>query len=144
MKAKLAMIFSVGAIAIASCALNSCGVRSLVDPDAGKLTTLRAEQIVGLFLGELGEQPLGRNCSQTGNGRPYTVDGIHEVPAGNSARADIVFKDFTYGWNGCTQLTYSGRGTATFAHYNDGRWVLTGVEFDSHEWKFDQPKYASN
>jgi hypothetical protein len=25
--------------------------------------------------------------------------------------------------------TYSGQGTATLKHYNDGRWVLTGVQF---------------
>lgn len=35
-----------------------------------------------------------------------------------------------YGTEQIGTKTYSGQGTGTFKRYNDGRWVLTGVQFN--------------
>jgi hypothetical protein len=37
---------------------------------------------------------------------------------------------FKYGTQQTKTSTYSGSGVATIKHYNDGRWVLTGVNFN--------------
>ena len=109
------------------------------------LSTTKADQILLAWSSDVGSPGFSRNCPVTSSlASPYSVEGVHEVPAENMAKADIVFKDFTYGYTAdCSEINYSGRGTATFAHYNDGRWVLKSVEFDNHVWKFDEPKYAS-
>lgn len=43
---------------------------------------------------------------------------------------DFYNKMAQYGLGQTQVKTYSGRGVAILKHYNDGRWVLTGVHFD--------------
>lgn len=86
--------------------------------DSGKLTNQIAQRAVTQWAG-------------TGNGN-VMVMGVLEVPQENLAKADIQFSRFKYPskdsmFGNTTTETYSGSGVAIFAHYNDGRWILTQI-----------------
>lgn len=89
----------------------------------------------------------------TQKGGSVTVLGVREIPVQNQATADLRFNNFQYNATGFTHepraknettptgdyvppsaerhvATYSGPGVATLTHYNDGRWVLTTIDFD--------------
>lgn len=97
----------------------------------GKLTNEKAQQAVTRWL--------------NGNGTAV-VTGVLEVPQENMAKADVGLSNFV--WNspkndavtaymfgpGGASHTYSGRADAIFAHYNDGRWVLTKIVTPNGSW----------
>ncbi len=61
-----------------------------------------------------------------------TVNGVIESPQENTAQADLQFSEFKFPlrdpmFGQISTRTYSGAGAGIFAHYNDGRWVLTQV-----------------
>jgi len=68
------------------------------------------------------------------------IGGVRELPAENSATAELQFDSFNYTLTQSpdTGRIYNGRGIATFAHYTDGRWVLNRVQigqaFDTVTW----------
>jgi hypothetical protein len=74
---------------------------------------------------------------------PCTVKidgGVREIPQQNAAVAELSFIKFVYQPSDeQNQLIYSGRGTATFSRYTDGRWVLTEIRigdiYSSRIWK---------
>jgi len=81
-----------------------------------------------------------------GNGQKSVV-GVVEIPAQSAARADIVLSNFAWmapqndaitayamGPGGGRQI-FNGRGTAVFAHYTDGRWVLVRIETPMGNWE---------
>jgi len=92
----------------------------------GKLTNDAARQAVAGFFGG-------------GRFARLDVQGVQEFPQENSARADLYMVNFTYEapkndavtayafGPGGGQRTYTGKASAIFAHYNDGRWVLSKV-----------------
>ena len=68
------------------------------------------------------------------------VTGIHELPGQSAATVNVQFSNFRFTRNERVldqekmafserpvPKQYSGPGIATFTHFNDGRWVLTGV-----------------
>ena len=63
------------------------------------------------------------------------IQGIQELPQGNSAEVSVVFNNFEYDREASP---YSGSGTATFTKYNDGKWVLTKVETPVKTWDSSQ------
>ena len=72
-----------------------------------------------------------------------SVQGVQEVPQQNLAVAQVRFTELGYNLRdpivcGSRPKKYSGSGTAMFAHYNDGRWVLNkitiGQGFDAVWW----------
>lgn len=65
------------------------------------------------------------------NSGEIVVEGIQESE--NSATADLRFDNFKYDANG-RERSYSGKGTATFAKYNDGTWVLKKVTTPQNSW----------
>lgn len=95
----------------------------------GKLTNENARQAVLQFLGSGCNNPA---CK-------VNVQGVLEMPQQNMAKADVVVSNVTlnlpkndavtayaFGRGGGTRL-WSGGAAAIFAHYNDGRWVLTQI-----------------
>ena len=77
---------------------------------------------------------LSRKCAQwtlarwIGQKGSVTVNGVQDAPQQNAAVAQIILSNFQYSTT-MGERTYSGAGTATFVHYNDGRWVLNRVDF---------------
>jgi hypothetical protein len=62
-------------------------------------------------------------------GTPISKDQkAPEKPDPNSP--DFYSKLSNYGTEQVGAKTYTGQGTGTFKRYNDGRWVLTGVQFN--------------
>lgn len=82
---------------------------SKVTTESGKLTTEKAQNTLSRWVK---------------NGQ-VTVRGIQDAKD-NTAKADLMFTNFKYKVDGFDK-NYTGVGTAVFTHYNDGRWVLTGV-----------------
>lgn len=108
----------------------------------GQLTKEKAES--ALYEWKKVVEPLSRNTGSTSSvstaasaSPKLVVEGIHELPLENSARVSFKLNDFEFGGE---KLTYSGSGTATFARYNDGRWVLTRVETSERVWEGDKVK----
>ena len=64
------------------------------------------------------------------------VTGVRDLPAENSARADIEFKDFEINQTQAGAQTrtagYSGYGVGNIKHNSDGAWVLTTIEWSSN------------
>lgn len=58
------------------------------------------------------------------------VVGVQEIPAQNAAVADLDMKSFYWRANG-SYFTTKLPGKATFAHYSDGRWVLTTIQWEA-------------
>jgi hypothetical protein len=62
------------------------------------------------------------------------------LPNENAATVELKFNTFNYTLSNSPDRgrLYSGRGTAAFVHYNDGRWVLNKVQigesFDTVSW----------
>ena len=89
------------------------------------LTNARAQRALNIWLGK------------DGKGK---IDGVLEIPAQNSAKADITFTNLIYDapkndpitayamGPGGGRRTYSGHATAYFIHYTDGRWILVRIE----------------
>ena len=91
---------------------------------AGTLTNARAQHVLSSFL------------------RPgqVKVNGVREIPQQNAAMVDLTITNFVYNLPkndaitayamgpGGGQRTYSGKATATFIHYTDGRWVLNRID----------------
>jgi hypothetical protein len=64
-------------------------------------------------------------------GGAVSVQGIKQGP--NEAEADIAFNNFQYFFSSAPFMgvqRFTGTGTATITHYNDGRWVLTRITFN--------------
>lgn len=91
----------------------------------GTLTNARAQHALDAWLGN------------NGKGK---VEGVLEIPAQNSATADVTFTNLVYNapkndaitayamGPGGGLKTYSGHATALFVHYTDGRWILLRIE----------------
>jgi len=96
-------------------------VGSLIDSNTGKLTNEKAQSAIQRWM----------------SSGTVSVQGIQEVPQENAARVDITFTNFKYNDTGF-QRNYSGPAVAIFAHYNDGRWVLSKIStsqgFNSAWW----------
>ena len=71
------------------------------------------------------QRTLSRWIASSGS---VTVSGVQDVPQQSAALAQITLSDYKY-TNMGRQLNYSGSGTASFVRYNDGRWMLTRVDF---------------
>ncbi len=97
-----------------------------------KLTNQKAYQAVWQFL--------------KGHTDKVQVTGVLEVPQQNIAQVDLVISNwllarpkndavtaYAFGPGGGT-FNWSGRGKAIFAHYNDGRWVLTQLITEVGTW----------
>jgi hypothetical protein len=98
-----------------------------VDSEPGKLTNSKVQRAIQRWM----------------SGGSVAVQGVQEVPQQNAAVAQMTFTNLNYKLHdpilgGNNPRTYSGPGNAIFAHYNDGRWVLTkitiGHGFDSVWW----------
>lgn len=91
---------------------------------AGTLTDARAQRVLSAFL-------------DTGK---VQVNGVREIPQQNAATADLTLTNFVYilpkndaitayaMGPGGGRRTYSGKATAIFLHYTDGRWVLNRID----------------
>jgi len=64
-----------------------------------------------------------------GGGDAKIVGGVREIPAENSAVAELNISNLSYTSSSTGQQhTYSGKGTAIFSRYTDGSWVLSKIE----------------
>lgn len=90
--------------------------------DDGILTTQKAENA-------LEKWAIGARASDcSGNCKVSIVGGVRELPQQNLAVAELKFSEFIYQpRNENVKRIYSEKGSATFTHYTDGRWVLTNV-----------------
>lgn len=91
---------------------------------AGTLTNARAQHVLSAFL----------------NTGKVQVNGVREIPQQNAATADLTLTNFVYllpkndaitayaMGPGGGQRTYSGKASATFIRYTDGRWVLNRID----------------
>lgn len=80
----------------------------------------------GALTREKAQKALNKALDGFIKGGAVTVQGVREIPAENSAEADLNFQDFR--WQAPLGLgSFSGTGTAKFSHYSDGRWVLTKI-----------------
>jgi hypothetical protein len=80
---------------------------------------------------ELAQRAINQWCIAANRGH-VTVTGVLELPQENAARADMIFSNFTFPYRNpmfgqISNQNYSGSGVAVFAHYNDGRWILTQI-----------------
>ncbi len=99
---------------------------------SGKLTTYKARVAVlkwSRTVDESGTSELGSDEVSDNTGR-IVIKGIQES-SDNSAQADIEFDNFKL--SGAPR-SYTGNGTATFARYNDGTWVLKKVSMGGRNW----------
>jgi hypothetical protein len=69
--------------------------------------------------------------ARTKNGGSVAVLGLQDLPQQNSAKADLSFTNLQYRDQALGPQTFSGKGSALFTHYTDGRWVLTQVATDN-------------
>ena len=105
---------------------------SPVSAAEGKLTSKKAHAAVLRFFG--------------GQADKVEVTGVLEIPQQNAAQADLVISNwirktpqndpvtaYAFGPGG-EAYTWSGRAKAIFAHYNDGRWMLTTIVTDTATW----------
>jgi hypothetical protein len=71
----------------------------------------------------------GFQYNANGAGSPVSKDKT--TPPEPSVNDPRFYEKMTQHGLGAVQVKrFSGRGTAILKHYNDGRWVLTGVQFD--------------
>lgn len=108
-----------------------CQSGVLSSTDSGKLTNQRAQVAVNAWV--------------SGFGGTATVQGIQEIPQENKATATVQLRGFTIpaGYSAGIRYrnpeVYNGPALATFVHYNDGRWFMTGFQtdqgFNSVSWR---------
>lgn len=108
---------------------------ALLACSSGKLSDSKAQAALNHWAISTRVDLTGAQAPMTWNDQPRSdlqVKGVHESPNDNSATADIQFNAFRYG-RGSSDV-FTGKGTATFSHYNDGRWVLTKIDFPGRQW----------
>jgi hypothetical protein len=93
----------------------SSGPSSSAGANSGKLTNEKAQRAVDNWVNNRGQ---------------ITVSGIQEIPTENTAKADLRFSNFRFK-GGLGEENHSGPGVAIFSHYNDGRWVLKKIQWET-------------
>lgn len=78
--------------------------------DSSKLTTEKAQDAIDRF------------AKANGTGRIRIKGGVREIPAQNSATAEVDVDE----WTDNERRQFKGKpAVAGFSHYSDGRWALT-------------------
>ena len=101
------------------------------------LTTYKARKAVLKWSKQVKTSGPGSGTSElsseevSNNSGPIVIKGIQELPQENAAKVDLEFNSFNLSGSA---PPYSGTGVATFAHYNDGTWVLKKVSVSGKEW----------
>ena len=109
----------------------SCGgSQGIKQPETGSLTKEKAAMALNTWR-------MTAAGNSTTKSDDFVVEGVQELPQENSAKVNITFNDWEFGSG---KFNYSGSGVATFAKYNDGRWVLTKVQTSERVWEGNQVK----